>query len=201
MSFRTLHNFDDIYITADLHLSNQINRTISLRGFTNPQEHTEFIRNIINSTIKNKSATLYILGDIGFKDDDESFINFIRSLTPIVKVSIGNHDKERQLKKLWQMGVIQDCKPMYKIRWNDSLFHFQHLPLLEWEGFYQDAFHCFGHTHGKIKPFLRAMDIGLDANNLQILNLYDVMNMRKLYHNIDENRESLLIKEGWQNNG
>lgn len=199
MGFNTLHNFEDIYVTADLHLSNIINRTISLRGFSNPQEHTQYIRNIINSTIKSKSATLYILGDIGFKDEDEELIKFIRSLTPIVKVSVGNHDKEKQLRKLWQMGVIQDCKQAYKIRWNDNLFHLQHLPLLEWEGFYQDAFHCFGHTHGKIKPFLRAMDIGLDANNMQIMNLYDVMNMRKIYHNIDENRESILIKEGWKN--
>ena len=199
MGFNTLHNFEDIYVTADLHLSNIINRTISLRGFSNPQEHTQYIRNIINSTIKSKSATLYILGDIGFKDEDEELIKFIRSLTPIIKVSIGNHDKEKQLRKLWQMGVIQDCKQAYKIRWNDNLFHLQHLPLLEWEGFYQDAFHCFGHTHGKIKPFLRAMDIGLDANNMQIMNLYDVMNMRKIYHNIDENRESILTKEGWRN--
>ena len=59
MVFNTLHNFEDIYVKADLHLSNIVNRTISLRGFTNPQEHTQYIRNIINSTIKSKRGGWY----------------------------------------------------------------------------------------------------------------------------------------------
>lgn len=52
MGFKTLKNFEDIYVTADLHLSNIVNRTIKYRGFNNAQEHTKYIRNLINSTIK-----------------------------------------------------------------------------------------------------------------------------------------------------
>ena len=40
------------------------------------------------------------------------------------------------------------------------------------------------------------MDIGLDANNMKILNLTDVINLRQDYHNIDENKKSLLTTEG-----
>lgn len=187
MSFKLIKNFEELYVTADLHLSNKVNRTISYRGFDNGEEHTKFIRNLINSTIKNKSATLYILGDVGYRDDDDELIHFIKSLTPRVKISLGNHDSEKQLKKIWSMGIIQDFKHDYKINWNGNLFHLNHFPLLEHDGFYRDAFQCFGHCHGNIKPYLRCMDVGLDANNMNILNLNDVVNMRQMYHNIDKN--------------
>lgn len=191
MGFKTINNFEDIYVTSDLHLSDIVNRTISCRGFGSGEKHTEFIRNLINSTIKNRSSILYILGDIGFKEQDDKLIEFFKSITPRVKVAVGNHDSEKQLKRLWNMGIIQDCKKDYKIRWNNHLFHLNHLPLLEWEGFYLNGFHCFGHCHGNQKPYLRAMDIGLDANNMQILNLYDLINMRKIYNNVDENKNRI----------
>lgn len=193
MAFKTLQNFEEIYVTADLHLSNKVNRTIAYRGFKTGEEHTKFIRNLINFTIRNKNAVLYIIGDIGYKDSDEELIHFIKSLTPVVKVALGNHDSSKQLKRLWSIGVIADFKHDYKIRWNNYLFHLNHLPLLEFEGFYQDAFHCFAHCHGNQKPYLRAMDIGLDANNMKILNLYDVVNMRKMYHNIDEYKNAIRL--------
>lgn len=184
MSFRTIDNFTNIYITADLHLSSILNRTIKNRGFSDPEEHNIFIRNLINSTITNKSDILYILGDVGFKNEDDKLINFIKSLTPRIRISLGNHDNEKQLKRLWSLGIIEDFKHDYKIRWNNNIFHFNHLPLLEWEGYYQDALHCFAHCHGKRKPYLRAMDIGLDANNMKILNLQDVVDARKGYNNV-----------------
>lgn len=191
MTFKTINNFEDIYITSDLHLSDTVNRTISNRGFCCGEKHTEFIRNLINSKIKNRNSTLYILGDIGFRGQDDKLIEFFKSITPRVKVAVGNHDSEKQLKRLWNMGIIQDCKKDYKIRWNNYLFHLNHLPLLEWEGFFLNSFHFFGHCHGNQKSYLRAMDVGLDANNMQILNLYDLINMRKIYNNVDENKNKI----------
>lgn len=191
MAFRTLNNYDNIYVTSDLHLSTIVNRTIAYRGFKSGVEHTKYIRNLINSKIRNKNSVLYILGDIGFKEDDAELTHFIKSLTPQIKISLGNHDSEKQLKRLWSIGVIQDFKHDYKIRWNNNLFHLSHLPLLEWEGFYQNAYHCFGHCHGNQKPYNRAMDIGLDNNDMNILSLYDVMDMRSSYNNIDNNKNKI----------
>lgn len=193
MAFKTLQNFEDIYITSDLHLSHRLNRTIRDRNFTDPEEHTKFIRNLINSTIKNKNAILYVVGDVGYKDEPDSLIEFLKSITPRVKVAIGNHDSAKQLNKIWRMGLLADCKHDYKIRWNNNLFHINHLPLLEWEGYYLDGYHCFGHTHGNMKPYHRAMDIGLDANDMKIVNLSDVVTMRQNFHNIDENKNSIKL--------
>lgn len=185
MGFKTLNNFENIYVTGDLHLSNTVNRTIAYRGFNDAKEHTKYIRNVINSTIKSKSDTLYILGDVGFKDNDEELMHFIKSLTPRVKISLGNHDSERQLKRFWSMGVIEDFKHDYKIRWNGNLFHLTHLPLLEWEGFFRNGYLCHAHTHGNQKPYLRSWDVGLDNNNMKILNLQEIINLRSDFNNID----------------
>lgn len=187
-----IDSFEEIYVTADLHLSNdRLNRTIRERGFTDPKEHTLFIRNLINNIIKDRSATLYIIGDLGFKDDDESMVQFIKSLTPRVKVAFGNHDSIKQLTKLWKLGVFQDCKHEYEFEWRNNYFHLHHLPLAEWGHFFDNGYCCFGHTHGTIKPFLRAMDIGLDANNMRILSLTEVVKLRKDFNNVNENRERL----------
>lgn len=189
---KKINDFEEIFITADLHLSNdKLNRTIKTRGFDNPKDHTLFIRNLINNTIKNKSATLYIVGDLGFKDDDESMIKFIKSLTPNVKIAYGNHDSVKQLNRLWKLGIFQDCKHEYVFNWRENYFHLHHLPLLESQVFFKDGYCCWGHCHGTVKPFLRSMDVGLDANNMNILNLEEVVNLRKDFHNIDENNNRI----------
>lgn len=193
MGFKTINNFEDIYVTGDLHLSNNVNRTISARGFNSGEEHTKFIRNLINSQIKNKSAVLYILGDLGFRNEDKNLISFIKSLTPLVKVAIGNHDSVKQLNNLWKMGVFQDCKHDYSVRYNNNLFYLSHFPLLEWDGFYDNSFHCHAHTHGNLNPYLRAYDVGLDNNDMKILNLQDIVDLRKSFNNIDENRNRIKL--------
>lgn len=192
MGFRSVNNFEELYVTADLHLSTVLNRTIKNRGFTDPDAHTIEIRNIINNTIKNKSAVLYILGDLGYRENIELLSRFIKSLTPVVKVAYGNHDSIRTLNTLWKSGIIQDFKHEFKIRWNDNLFHLHHLPLLEWEGYFENSFHCHGHTHGTIPPYYRAMDVGLDANDMCVLNLHEVVRRRCMYRNVDSNKERLI---------
>lgn len=189
---KIVKDFEEVYVTADLHLSNYVlNRSIKLRGFSDPKEHTIFIRNLINSTIKNRSANLYILGDLGMKQESEELAVFIKSLTPRVKVAIGNHDSKKQLTALWNAGVIQDCKHEYVFRWRGNIFHFHHLPLLEQEYFFEDSYQCHGHTHGSIQPYLRSMDVGLDATDMKILNLEEVVEARKSFHNVNKNRERL----------
>lgn len=191
MGFKKVDNFEDLYVTSDLHLSDTVNRTIAYRGFKSGQEHTKFIRNLINSTIKSKSAILYILGDVGYRDDDQSLISFIKSLTPRVKICLGNHDSERQLKRFWSMGIIEDFKHDFKINYNGNLFHLSHFPMLEWDGLFRGSYHLFGHCHGNQKPYLRSMDIGLDNNNMKILHLNDVVELRKDYNNTNKDNKKI----------
>lgn len=184
MSFRTIDNFTNIYITADLHLSKEkIPKPLYFRGFDKMQDHNNAIRNNINRVAKSKNDILIINGDLGYENDIDSLLIFIESLTPKVYVVKGNHDNFKNLLTLKKSGVIKYLGEDLKIRWNNNLFHIHHLPLLEWEGYYQGAFHCFGHCHGKIQPYLRAMDVGLDANNMKILNLQDIIEKRNRFQN------------------
>ena len=130
MAFKTLQNFEDIYITSDLHLSHRLNRTIRDRNFTDPEEHTKFIRNLINSTIKNKSAILYVVGDVGYKDEPDSLIEFLKFIKPRVKVAIGYNNSAKPLNKIWLMVFSTDLKNDYKISCNDNLFLINHLLLV-----------------------------------------------------------------------
>lgn len=177
---------NDFYFIADLHVGPYNHRTLSQRGFKSDWiSHMNLVRDSINKKL-HRSDTLYILGDLGFKDATKDLEDFLKSLKCVKKVAIGNHDSKRQLQKLKEKGIIQDVKESYNVKINGYQFHLSHFPLREWNGFYNNGFHCYGHTHGNLPMFLRSMDCGIDAIGFTPINYLEVVDILSKYTNIDE---------------
>ena len=158
MSFRKIDDYLNIYITSDLHLSYNLNRSIQKRGFDNPIEHTRAIRNNINSVCKSHSDVLIINGD--FASDMDLARIFLKEITPKnIWLTVGNHDRRKEIQQLFKNGSVSRIEHELKLNWRGEYYHIQHLPLREFEGFYRNSYHWFGHTHGTMKPYLRAMDV------------------------------------------
>ena len=196
MSFRKIDSYNNIFITADLHLSYIPNRSIQNRGFgSNPIEHTRIIRNNINSVCKSPSDILILNGDCG---DPEILKVFLKEITPKnIWICLGNHDKRKELHNLFQYKLLSRLEENIYIKWRDNKFHICHYPLLEWNGMYHDnggAYHWYGHTHNKIEPYLRSMDCGLDAHLLKPVSLELIVEKRKVFRNVDENH--IKLKQG-----
>jgi calcineurin-like phosphoesterase family protein len=193
MSFRKIDDFNNIYITSDLHLSYTLNRSIQLRGFDNPIEHTRTIRDNINSVCKSHSDILIINGD--FSSDMDLARVFLKEITPKnIWLTIGNHDKRKEIQSLFKDGCISRLEHEIKIRWRDELYHIQHLPLLEFDQMYRNSYHWFGHCHGRQKPYLRAMDCSPESWDLKPIPLDKIVEMRSMYNNIDENGKRAKIE-------
>lgn len=195
MGFRTIADFNNIFITADLHLSYISNRSIQLRGFKNPIEHTRVIRDNINSVCKSPSDILIIAGDCGDPDILRVLLN---EITPKnIWICIGNHDNKRELINLMKYSKsISRIEENIYIKWRDNKFHISHYPLSEWNGFFHDnggAFHPHGHTHNKMKSYLRSMDIGLDSHELKPVPLELIVERRAIFPNIDEHGNKIDI--------
>lgn len=184
MSFRKIDNHLNIFATGDLHLSHNLNRTIQKRGFNNPEQHTTFVRNQINSVVKNKSDILVLGGDLGDIDLVRMLINSLTTCN--CWILQGNHDEKKQLLGLRNMDKVWRVEENIYINWHDNLFHLSHLPHVEFQGFYRNAYHPHFHTHGTMEPYCRAMDCGLDAHGMLPISLDRVVELRQAYSNIDE---------------
>jgi len=184
MSFRKIDNFLNIFCTGDLHLSHLMNRSIQKRGFNNPEQHTTFVRNQINSVVKSKSDILIINGDCG---SPEILLWFLDSLTSCnIWLTVGNHDHIKELLGLRKLKKVMRVEDNIKINYRDNLFYISHLPHKEWDGLYRNSYHPFAHTHNTMKPYLRAIDCGLDAQDMKPIHLDDVVKLRENFTNIDE---------------
>lgn len=181
-----INDNENIYVIADTHVGPYNNRTCSLRGFgADWISHMEYVITSINSTVK-KQDTLYILGDLGFRCATNDLEDFIKSLKCRVKACLGNHDSERQLKKLHEKGVLQDFKHEYNIEYRCNRFHLAHFPKKEWPDFFLNSYHCYGHTHNQLPQYLRSMDVGIDSVGYIPIHLDEVVRRLKEFSNIDK---------------
>ena len=184
MSFRKIADYNRLFITADLHLSYKLNRSIQLRGFSNAIEHTRVIRNNINAVCKSPSDILIINGD--FASDMDLARVFLKEITPKnIWITVGNHDKIKELQSLRNNKSVSRIEHEIKINWRDELFHIQHLPLVEFDAMYRGSYHWFAHTHNRLDPYLRAMDCGWDVWKKPV-DLYKIVELRRDFSNTDE---------------
>ena len=193
MSFRKIDSFNNIFITGDLHLSYNLNRSIQIRSFDNPIEHTKHIRNNINSVCKSPSDILIINGD--FSSDMDLARVFLKEITPKnIWLVLGNHDRIKDLQELRKYGQVSIIEHEIKINWRDNQYHIQHLPLIEFDGMYRGSYHWFAHCHNRQQPYLRAMDCGLDCWDLKPVSLDKIVDLRSQYNNIDESGRRIKIE-------
>ena len=185
MGFRKIDSFLNLYITGDLHLSYNLNRSIQNRGFINPIEHTRHIRDTINKTCKSHSDVLIINGD--FSSDMDLTRVFLKEITPKnIWAVLGNHDRRKEMQSLFNGGYISRSEHELKINWRGNQYDIQHLPLREWSSFYRNGYHWHAHTHNTLQPYLRAHDCGWDVFG-EPVPLDKIVDLRQQYSNIDEN--------------
>lgn len=186
----------NILFIADLHVGPYNHRTLSLRGFKSDWvRHLNIVRDSINARVV-RGDMLYILGDLGFKNMTRDLEDFLKSLHCQKKIAIGNHDNKRQLQKLKDKGIIQDVKENYNLKYGNYYFDLSHFPKREWNHFYENGFHLYGHTHGNLPQYYRSMDVGIDNIGYTPITINEVIDALERYNNIDErgNRYEEIIK-------
>lgn len=155
------------YYVADLHLGHENIIKLSKRPFSSVKEMDEFIINSWNQVVTDNDD-VYILGDISFKAQNvDKYLNRLKGKKHLIA---GNHDsrilKDRSLRKYFV--EITNMKTIIDGNYRIVLCHY---PLVEWDGYYRETYHFYGHIHNNfhnattqyISSIKNAFNVGVDV--------------------------------------
>ena len=162
-----------IYFTADTHFyhSNIIN--LNGRPFRDIDEMNSVLVRNWNAYVSDRDE-IYILGDFIFKGSGEEANRILKRLRGKKYLIRGNHDKFLN-DPVFECNAFEWVKDYYVLDHDKKKFVLFHYPILEWQGFFGDAAHLYGHVHNCNKDINqlerlsvltdRAMNVGVDVND------------------------------------
>lgn len=182
-----------IFFTSDTHFGHaNICRGTSnwgdlsgTRDFDDLETMNKTLVDKINSIV-GKDDVLIHLGDfsLGGIDNITKYRNQINCEN--LHLVLGNHDKhikvnKHSLRDLFS-GVYENMLIEYKLGDRKYTFFMSHLPVVSWPNMGFGVIHLHGHvhlpTHLRISE-CRAMDVGVDGNNLEPIFINDVIELLK----------------------
>jgi calcineurin-like phosphoesterase family protein len=144
----------------------------------------ELIRNW-NTYITNKDE-IYILGDFIYKGSGKEAEDLIKKLHGKKYLIKGNHDKFLEDSN-FNKNNFEWIKDYFVLNYQKIKFVLFHYPIFEWEGYYGDAIHLYGHVHncGNNKELSerfkllgkRAINVGVDVNNYYPVSIDQLIKM------------------------
>lgn len=162
-----------IYFTSDTHFchSNIIN--LSQRPFRHVDEMNQCLIQNWNAYLSEYDE-IYILGDFAYKGATGAVNNILTRLKGKKYLIRGNHDLFID-DVSFDTSAFEWIKDYYVLDYKKLKFVLFHYPILEWQGFFGDAIHLYGHVHNSSKSpeqakrlsvlGPRAVNVGVDVND------------------------------------
>lgn len=162
-----------IYFTSDLHFCHSNIIKLSKRPFKNVEEMNNTLVQNWNSCISDDDE-VYVLGDFSYRGSVQEVNTILKKLKGKKYLIKGNHDGFINDKAFDSKAFewIRDYHILSYKEINLVLFHY---PILEWQGFFGDSLHLYGHVHNSTKDEKqrkrldilgsRAINVGVDVND------------------------------------
>ena len=136
------------FLISDTHFGHGNIIELGKRPFEHSDHMTKVLIDNWNKVVQAKDVVFH-LGDFGWRNVEYN-LDVMSKLRGTIVLIGGNHDGSKALKAYHMAGIqIQDYYevkgPLHGVR--VCLFHY---PMSEWNGYYQGAIHCHGHTHSPI---------------------------------------------------
>lgn len=168
---RKFKDSQNVFITSDQHFGHYNIISFAKRPCKNVAEMNETLIKNHNSVVTNDDVTIH-LGDFiwsGSKFDDivfqlNGFHIFLR----------GNHDgsyptHSHAFEHSFKYEILHN--QIFEFIYKNFKYVASHYPIYEWNGYYQDVLHFYGHTHKELDYDENAFHVGVDGNNLTPINL------------------------------
>lgn len=160
------------------------------RDFESLDKMNDTLVNNINNMVGEDDILIH-LGDFSFGGFDKIQEFRDRILCKNIHLVLGNHDDHISRNKENVQSLfssVQDYlrlevrRPINKATTEKFNFICMHFPIISWDNMNQNVMHLFGHVH--LPAHLRvmegrAMDVGVDGNNLEPISLDEVVNILK----------------------
>lgn len=150
------------YFISDTHLSHERIIIFERTEFKTIEEHDEFVKNKILSTVK-ADDTLYMLGDAGVMTDEN--IAFWKNLPCKTILIRGNHDTQKA-KLLEAFDEVSDVPIFYRKR---ILLSHEPLPVTS------ETINIHGHLHGAKLKSKNHLNISFRESRYELLNEKQVL--------------------------
>lgn len=167
------------FYTSDLHLFHKNVIHLSNRPFKDIDDmHNALIENW-NKKVKT-SDIVYILGDIGYpkkSQDIKLIINFLKKLNGKKILIVGNHDFKLLNYPKFKDEFIEIHNYLEISDFNRKIILF-HYPIEEWNGYFKNSIHLFGHIHKNdkfLKDIKNRYNVGMDVNNFTPISMQEIL--------------------------
>jgi calcineurin-like phosphoesterase family protein len=162
-----------IYFTADTHFNHLNIIRHCGRPFADVWQMNEQLIQNWNSCVKS-SDEIYILGDFMFKGSGTEANDIVKRLNGRKYLIKGNHDKFIE-DETFDKSNFEWILDYYVLNYKKMKFILFHYPIFEWDGYFGDSIHLYGHVHNSGNSYKqqkrfellgkRAVNVGVDVNN------------------------------------
>ena len=167
------------WFIADTHLGH-IRCACEFRGFNSVEEMDDLIINNWNSVISPHDI-VYHLGDFAWGTNVKKYSERLNGQIHLI---VGNHDN---LNSCIKSGAFVDVKVTKSITIDDKHIFLSHYAHRVWDRSHYGVYALFGHSHGRLEPYGKSFDVGVDGNNFMPWSFDDVCNkMESLPDNKDK---------------
>lgn len=155
------------FYIADTHFGHDNIRRLSNRPFNSVEEMDNAIIENWNRKVTNDDD-VYILGDFSYKSEDP--IEYLKKLNGRKHLIAGNHDT-KLLKNPNCKKYFVEIVDMKMVDDNGNQIVLCHYPLVEWNGYYRNVLHFYGHVHNTYhnettrydRDMKKAYNVGVDV--------------------------------------
>lgn len=183
-----------IFFTSDTHFGHENIIKYTNRPFADADEMDRVLISNINDCVSPRDV-LYVLGDFAMGRGKNKLQHAADMLSRIncknVYLVIGNHDVQ-DFERLKACGFT-DVYQYKEISHNGMRFCLMHYPLLEWNGFYRDAYDLHGHVHNDAnynedmrKRNIKRYDVGVDANGYAPVSIDEIVDFFSIEDTVDD---------------
>lgn len=195
----TQEQYNNLFITSDLHFNHNREFVWKARGFSSVEEMNDKLISIINETVGPKGILLS-LGDWCLNTDSTKYIDIWEKLkVGQIWMIAGNHNNPHS--KIYGYGSCigetshrHDCPPITRyghyltFRFSSKFFVCFHFPQLVWDGQSDGSMHLCGHSHGDLQYSRpenlnqKVLDCGIDIHKkpLSMKEVEAIMNTKSI---------------------
>ena len=145
-----------MFFTSDTHFGHANIIKYCNRPFKNVHEMNEALIEAWNKKVP-KNAEVKHLGDFSFKGGDPA--KYFYRLNGKIEFILGNHDVEKDLRKLARVDMLRPVK------FDKQKIWLCHYAMRTWSAAHHGTWHLYGHSHNSLEhiPHGKSMDVGVDS--------------------------------------
>ena len=171
------------YYISDTHFGHANIMRLCNRPFSSVEEMDNIIINNWNNKVMPEDD-IFFLGDFCFKSG-KAPQEYLKRLNGHKYFIIGNHDQSIKKDIRGLSKYLEDITYYLEVKDEDSKIILMHYPILEWNGYFHNTLHFYGHIHNNTKndtyhiihKIPNAYNVGADILDFTPQNKNDVIKM------------------------